>query len=80
MLPAELTGLSCTICSQFPDIGRITHMGIREDNLRQKPRTIAGMTKLHSIKENIHIYTSTYIYIYTYSHTQTQYVCACEYI
>jgi len=64
MLPAELTGLSCIICSQFPDIGHVTHMGIREGNLRQKPRTIAGMTKPPSIKENIHIYTCTYIYIH----------------
>jgi hypothetical protein len=65
MLPAELTGLSFTIRSQFPDKGRVNRVGIKEGNLRQRLRTIAGMTKPPCIKENIHIYTSTI-------HIQTQ--------
>jgi hypothetical protein len=39
------------MCSQFPDIGLVTHMGIKDGNLRQRPRTIADMTKSPSIKK-----------------------------
>jgi hypothetical protein len=60
MLTAAPSGPSCIICLQFPDIRRVSRMGIEEGNLRQSQRTLAGMALPLSVKDNIHIYAHTY--------------------